>query len=217
MTISLGLDDTIDLNSFGLDCGYNVITTGTGTFEKLFKAFDKGEYILDEQCFHVAVICPSLTTGSKQVIIIRIVPLPMADWKKLRDTDYDLYTKKKEAIADFYIRMVEKHLIADLSKHIVVKDIATPATFERYSGSPTGSNYDMSPYPSNFGLKRLSTRTPVKGLFQPKFSHGIWPSMQSGLQVVDMILGGEIMGGYSRYRKQVPESSPVLIPVTEMQ
>jgi hypothetical protein len=41
--------------------------------------------------------------------------------------------------------------------------------------------------------------------------------MQSGHQVADMILGGEIMSGYSRYRKQVPETSIELIPVTEIQ
>jgi prolycopene isomerase len=201
ITISLGLDDAIDLYSLGLDCGYNVITTGKGTFEKLFKAFDRGEYLLDDNCFHTAVICPSLTTGGKPVVIIRVVPIPMANWKLLRETDYALYTKKKEEIADFYIRQVERHLIPNLSKHIIVRDIATPATFERYSGSATGSNYDMSPYPENFGLKRLSTRTPIKGLFIPKFSHGIWPSMQSGIQVIDMILGGKIMNGFSRYRE----------------
>ncbi|HEX2957919.1 MAG TPA: NAD(P)/FAD-dependent oxidoreductase [Chitinispirillaceae bacterium] len=203
MTISLGLDDSIDLQSLGLDCGYNVITTGKGTFERLFKAFDNGEYLLDEKCFHTAVICPSLTTGSKPAIIIRVVPMPMANWKQLRETDYTLYTKKKEEIADFYIRQVERYLIPDLSRHIIIRDIASPATFERYSGSPTGSNYDMSPYPDNFGLKRLPTRTPVQGLFIPKFSHGIWPSMQAGLQVVDMITGGEIMNGYSRYKKKI--------------
>lgn len=199
MTISLGLDDSIDLQSLGLDCGYNVITTGKGTFERLFKAFDNGEYLLDENCFHTAVICPSLTIGSKPVVIIRVVPMPFAHWKELRETDYNSYTEKKNEVADFYVRQVERYLIPDLSRHIIVRDIASPATFERYSGSPTGSNYDMSPYPDNFGFKRLPTRTPVKGLFIPKFSHGIWPSMQAGLQVIDMMLGGEIMNGYSRY------------------
>lgn len=200
MTISLGLDEQIDLESLGLDCGYNVITTGKGTFEKLFQAFDKGEYFLDPNCFHTAVICPSLTTGGKPVVIIRIVPMPMKNWKMLRETDPDLYKKKKEEVASFYIKQVQRYLIPHLSEHIIVQDIATPATFERYSGSPTGSNYDMSPYPDNFGLKRLNTKTPFERLYQPKFSHGIWPSIQAGLQAVDMILDGEIMGGYSRYR-----------------
>lgn len=150
MTISLGLDDQIDLEALGLDCGYNVITTGKGTFEKLFQAFDKGEYFLDPNCFHTAVICPSLTTGGKPVVIIRIVPMPMKNWKMLRETDPDLYKKKKEEVASFYIKQVQRYLIPHLSEHIIVQDIATPATFERYSGSPTGSNYDMSPYPDNF-------------------------------------------------------------------
>jgi prolycopene isomerase len=201
VTISLGLDDAIDLDALGLDCGYNVITTGLGTFEKLFKAFDKGTYLLDKNNFHCAVICPSLTTGGKPAIIIRIVPMPMSNWKQLRDTDYQAYAKQKEAVADFYLDIVEQHLIPKLKQHIVYKDIATPATYERYLGSPTGSNYDMAPYPDNFGLKRLRTRTPVKGLFQPKFSHGIWPSMQAGLQVTDMITGGKVMKGYSKYRR----------------
>jgi hypothetical protein len=61
----------------------------------------------------------------------------------------------------------------------------------------------MSPYPDNIGLKRLSTRTPIKGLFIPKFAHGIWSSMQAGFQVVGMITGGEIMNGYARYRENV--------------
>jgi all-trans-retinol 13,14-reductase len=200
ITINLGLDDHINLKNHGLDCGYNIITTGGDTFERLFQAFDRNEMIMDENMFHCAVICPSLTSGGKPAIIIRIVPVPMADWKELRENDYRVYVQKKEKIADFYINIVEKYLIPGLKKHILYRDIITPATFERYTGSPTGSNYDMAPYPDNFGLKRLKMRTPVKGLFQPKFSHGIWPSMQGGLQVADMILKGKIMGGYSRYR-----------------
>jgi hypothetical protein len=50
------------------------------------------------------------------------------------------------------------------------------------------------------GKNRVKTRTPVKGLFIPKFSHGIWPSIQAGLQVVDMISGGKIMDGNSSLR-----------------
>jgi prolycopene isomerase len=200
MTISLGLDDEIDLKGLGLDCGYNVITTGKGTFEKLFQECEKGEICLNPECFHTAVVCPSLTTGGKPVVIIRCVPMNAANWPALRENDYKAYKKQKEKIADFYIAQVEKYLIPRLKKHILYKDISSPATFIRYSGSPTGSNYDMAPYPDNFGLKRLKMRTPVKQLYQPKFSHGIWASMQAGLQVIDMIMNGKIMNGYSRYR-----------------
>ncbi len=199
ITIHLGLSDNIDLKQSGFDCGYNVLTTGKGTFEKMFRAFDEGTTAFNLKNFHCAVICPSLKTGGKTSLIIRVVPVPIADWHSLRNSDYQKYKKKKEQIGDFFIQLVERYMIPNLRQHIEFKDIATPATYLRYLNSPTGSNYDMSPYPDNFGKNRLKMRTPVKNLYLPKFSHGIWPSMQAGLQVVDMISKGKIMNGKSRY------------------
>ena len=95
---------------------------------------------------------------------------------------------------------VEKYLIPDLKKHIKVIDISTPATYARYSESPTGSIYDMAPYPDNFGRTRLKMRTPIKGLFQPRFIHRVFGSLLAGLQVNDMILEGKIMNGYARLK-----------------
>ena len=87
-------------------------------------------------------------------------------------------------------------------------DIATPATFARFTGASLGQNYDMAPTPDNFGRKRLAMRTPVAGLYQPKLCHGIWPAITAGMQAVDMILGGEVMGGYSRYSPQRDPPAP---------
>lgn len=200
--ISLGLDDEIKLDETGFNCGYNVLTTGKDTFEKLFQCFDNNEIGISDKLFHAGVICPSIATNQKPSLSVRVVPVPMADWSELRENNPEKYEEKKNEIADFVIKKVEEYMIPELSKHIVTRDIATPATFARYSGSPTGSNYDMAPYPDNFGRKRLKMRTPVAGLYQPKFSHGIWPSLQAGLQIVDMILKGKVMNGYSRYRKE---------------
>jgi phytoene dehydrogenase-like protein len=197
MIVSLGLDDSIDLMGLGMDCGYNVITTGRGTFEKLFKAFDRGETGYSDTCFHTAAISPSLTIGGKPTVVIRIVPMPIADWTVLRNQDPEAYARRKQAIADFFISKVERYLIPDLTKHIKVVDIASPATFERYIGTPTGSNYDMSPYPDNFGRKRLKMKTPIKGLLLPKFSHSIFGALQAGIHTADHILGGVVSKGCS--------------------
>ena len=110
----------------------------------------------------------------------------------------EFYNEQKDTWADFFIDLVERYLIPDLKKHILVKDIATPATYARYSGSPTGSIYDMAPYIDNFGRTRLKMRTPVKGLFQPKFIHGVIGALFGGMQAVDMILEGRVMNGYAR-------------------
>jgi len=197
--INLGLDERIDLKSMGFDCGYNLLTTGKGIFNRLYESYDKGELLMSKEDFFVPVICPSLPVDKKNALTIFVYPVFINDWKELRKFDYPAYVNKKEEIARFYIDLVEEYMIPNLKAHIVLTDIASPATFARYSGSPTGSKFDMAPYPENFGKNRLKMRTPIKNLFQPKFSHGIWPCLQAGIQVVDMIMDRKIMNGNSRY------------------
>ncbi|NHJ49006.1 MAG: NAD(P)/FAD-dependent oxidoreductase [Asgard group archaeon] len=203
MNISLGLDDKIDLAGLGMDCGYNVITSGKDTFNRLFDAFEKNKIGFTDDTFHFGVICPSLTTGGKPNITIRVVPLPLGNWEDLRNNDPKKCKEEKEKWADWVIEKVEKYLIPDLRKHIIVRDISTPATYARYSGSPTGSIYDMAPYPDNFGRTRLKMITPIKGLLQPRFVHGVFGSLLAGLQVNDIILKGKIMNGMARLPKEI--------------
>jgi all-trans-retinol 13,14-reductase len=199
MAIHLGLDDSIDLKSMGFDCGYNVLTTGRESHEKMFDEWEKGNILMSDSCFHFGVISPSAMTGGKQTLIIHIVPVASEKWIHLRQTDPDAYDAEKQRVSEFYIDKTEQYMIPGLKKHILFTDISTPATYARYIGSPTGANFDMMPVPENFGKNRLKVRTPVKNLFLPKFSHGIWPAMQGGLQVVDMISGGKIMKGSASY------------------
>jgi all-trans-retinol 13,14-reductase len=200
MNLSIGLDDKIDLAALGLDCGYNVITTGEDTYDRLFDAYEKEEIGFTDKRFHIGVVCPSLTTGGKPNITVRITPMALADWEELREKDYEKYKQRKEKWADFFIDKVEKYLIPNLRDHIIVLDISTPSTYARYSGSPQGAIYDMAPYTNNFGRTRLKMRTPVKGLFQPKFVHGVFGCLLAGMQVNDMILEGKIMNGNARYK-----------------
>ena len=154
----------------------------------------------DESLFSLGVVCPSLTTGGKPNITVRITPIPIGDWVELRKKNPEKYKEKKQKWADFFIEKVEKYLIPDLRKHIKVLDISTPATYARFSGSPTGSVYDMAPYTNNFGRTRLKMRTPIKGLFQPKFVHGVFGALLGGMQAIDMILNRKIMKGNARYK-----------------
>ncbi len=199
LNVALGLDDKIDLTKLDLDYPYNVVSTGLGTAEKLFDGFLAGDHAFSEDCFHAAVICPSLTTGSKNTVTIRSTPWALSDWKTLRETDYKKYVAKKEKWADFLIDIAEKYFIPGLRKHIVVKDISTPATYARYSGSPTGSIYDMASLVTQFGPKRLPMKTPVKNLFQPKFAHGLYGTMMNGVQVVDLLLNRKFNNGNSLF------------------
>jgi phytoene dehydrogenase-like protein len=200
MNISLGLDDKIDLEALGLDCGYNVLTTGGDSYDRLFDAYERGEIGFTDQRFHVGVICPSLTTGGRPNLTIRITPMALGDWEELRKEDRKKYNERKEKWAQFFIEKIEKYMIPNLLNHILIMDVSTPATYKRYSGSPTGSIYGMAPYTDNFGRTRLKMRTPIKGLFNPKFVHGVFGALLAGMQANDMILDGKIMDGNARYQ-----------------
>jgi all-trans-retinol 13,14-reductase len=199
MNVALGLDDKIDLKTLDLDYPYNVVSTGLGTADKLFEGYLAGDQAFSDDCFHMAVICPSLTTGAKNTITLRCTPFALGQWKEWRENDYQKYKEQKEKWGDFFINIAEKYFIPKLSKHIVVKDISTPATYARYSGSPTGSLYDMASLVTQFGPKRLSMLTPVKNLYQPKFSHGLYGTMMNGVQVVDLLLDRKFNNGNSLF------------------
>ncbi|MBN1533830.1 MAG: NAD(P)/FAD-dependent oxidoreductase [Spirochaetes bacterium] len=199
INVALGLDDGIDMTKLDLDYPYNVVSTGLGTAENLFDEFLSGDHGFSGDCFHVAVICPSLTTGAKNTVTIRSTPWALNGWKELRETDYEKYRNKKEQWADFLIGIAEKYFIPDLTKHIVVKDIATPATYARYSGSPTGSIYDIASLVTQFGPKRIPMKTPVHNLYQPKFAHGLYGTMMGAVQVIDLILHRRFNGGNSLF------------------
>ncbi|MBN2223177.1 MAG: NAD(P)/FAD-dependent oxidoreductase [Deltaproteobacteria bacterium] len=197
--VSLGLDNGIDLSKLDIDYPYNVVSTGLGTSEKLFDAFLAGENAFSDTCFHAALICPSLTTGAKNTVTVRGVPFGINDWSVWRKEDPARYKEEKERWADFFIKIAEKYFIPGLAKHIVVRDISTPATYARWSGSPTGSIYDMASLVTQFGPKRLPMKTPIAGLLQPKFAHSIYGSMNNGIQVVDLMLDRAFNGGNSLF------------------
>jgi phytoene dehydrogenase-like protein len=201
LAINLGLDGNLDLKGMGLDGAYNLLTTGRPAHERAYSLWDKRLQDRDTGSFHFAFYSPSLYNGSdKQTLVIHATPVTAEPWMTLRDGDPEKYAAAKKEAADHYVALLEKWVIPDLSKHIVLTDVSTPATVGRFLGSPGGSCYDMMPVLSQFGLKRLPLRTPFKGLYHTKFSHGIWPAMHAGLQVIDLITGGSVMNRGARYQ-----------------
>lgn len=67
------------------------------------------------------------------------------------------YHSLKDEVADKLIMMAEE-VIPDLSKHIIVKDAATPLTFERYTWNAEGAGLRMD-------QKTPAYITPVKSLY----------------------------------------------------
>lgn len=71
------------------------------------------------------------------------------------------YLQKKKEVSEMLIQKVEK-IIPNLNKHIVIQDIATPKTFERYTSMPQGAIYSFD---QSIEIKRPYFKTPIKGLY----------------------------------------------------
>lgn len=194
--IELVVDEELDVGH--IQTGYGLLTTGGDAFEKMFEKYREEELWYSREEFSLGVVSQSHKTGGAKTVTIRVSPCALGPWDELRRLDYQEYKKAKERYAAFAIDIVEKRLIPGLGKHIVYKDLASPSTYKRYSGSPTGSIFDIAPYPDQTGLSSLGLRTPIEGLYQTKFIHGLLGAILAGLQVNDVILGGAVLGGYSR-------------------
>jgi phytoene desaturase len=117
------------------------------------------------------------------------------NWLRGDRTKYD---ELKEKTADTLIRAAEK-LIPGLSRHIVVKDISTPLTYERYTSATEGSWYDSACTPGQSLLNRMPAETSIQNLYLTGAKSfpgpGMFGAIQSGLFTADIILNRKLTKG----------------------
>jgi all-trans-retinol 13,14-reductase len=108
------------------------------------------------------------------------------------------YDELKKSLSDTLIKAAEA-LIPGLSEHIVVMDISTPLTYERYTSSTEGGWYDSACTPGQSLLKRMPTRTPIQNLYLTGAKAfpgpGMFGAIQSGLFTADSILKKKLTRG----------------------
>jgi phytoene dehydrogenase-like protein len=119
----------------------------------------------------------------------------LGKWKTEDGRRTEAYRKLKEKIADQLIAIAER-VIPGLSRHIVVRQIATPLTYERYTlnseGASAGWSWDPRyAYTSRYKSSAGSLRTPITNLltcghwcYHPG---GVPSAMLTGWMVADMI------------------------------
>jgi phytoene dehydrogenase-like protein len=71
-------------------------------------------------------------------------------WKELYETDKDRYYREKERVLEAYIQRLEE-ILPGIRDDIEVADVATPVTWERYTGNWQGSYEGWVPTPKTFG------------------------------------------------------------------
>jgi phytoene dehydrogenase-like protein len=141
---------------------------------------------------------PSLAPAGCHALDIISMPAPYGyehNWMRGDRTKYD---ELKERTADTLIRAAEK-LIPGLSRHIVVKDISTPLTYEKYTSATEGGWYDSACTPGQSLLNRMPAKTPIENLYLTGAKSfpgpGMFGAIQSGLFTADIILNRKLTKG----------------------
>jgi all-trans-retinol 13,14-reductase len=157
--VSLGVD--LDLRAMGFD-GTSIIYNRCHELDKIFSADIEHCYLIIKM--HSLRDASQAPENMATVQLSTCLPYDyMGNWKREKDGTFGQeYSQLKESVADKLISSAEK-IIPGLTNHIVVKDIATPLTFERYTLNCQGANMGWFPVP---GGKMRSQKTPIKNLYQ---------------------------------------------------
>ncbi|MEM0023837.1 MAG: NAD(P)/FAD-dependent oxidoreductase [Thermofilaceae archaeon] len=100
---------------------------------------------------------PSLAPKSMASVTI----ITLANYHDFPPRGTEEYLRRKREVADELILRAEK-VIPGLSERIVVRDAATPKTFERYTSMPEGAIYAFD---QSIETRRPFFKTPIKGLY----------------------------------------------------
>lgn len=153
-SVFLGLN--IHLKDTPSHIAYNLKT------ESYLERIASGKYAPEEVLIRIPDKIDSSLKNEKgtAVVLLTIAPYDLEkNWGSGKDGKRTAkYEEIKEKYTQQVIQLAEK-VIPDLSKHVVVKEAATPLTFERYTLNTGGSWYGVKK-----GYKKPKQQTPIKHL-----------------------------------------------------
>lgn len=121
-----------------------------------------------------------------------------------RGADYKAF---KNEYADVLLRRVEESLVPGLRDHIVVKDVATPVTHQRYTGNRGGTLMGARPTGANMRANVAHYKTPVKNLMVAgqwaEYGGGVPLTVRAGANSALLVLRKEDAAEFERLRRVV--------------
>ncbi len=180
-------------------CGWLFHFPEYRSIEKMLELNKKDEMDLDSYSFSIDTSA-LIANERYNVISLVLLPAPYNYKNKWLSHDRKEYEKLKEEVADNLIKKAEK-FIPGLSENIVVKDISTPLTYERYTSATDGGWYDIAVTAKQSLGCRLGPDTSIKGFYltgaKTVLGPGVTGAIPAGLYTADMILKGKLTGGRS--------------------
>jgi len=141
----------------------------TGSPNKTILQLDPPLTIGDDNCIDSCIVrfCnfdPVFAPAGKSSLIVHVRTDRFDFWSDLYKNDKKGYRRAKERATDTIIALLEKRIGLDREK-IEVVDLATPATYTRYTGIYRGSYQGWAPTPAVIGKSFPKTIAGVKNLY----------------------------------------------------
>jgi phytoene dehydrogenase-like protein len=155
------------------------------TFDDVAYSIEGTKFPLDEpvtiagrELTHLPVqICnfdPTLAPEGKTVLRVMLTT-DYEYWKEL-NPDRDRYRAEKERVAETVIALLDRRY-PGLAAQVEMCDVATPTTFERYTGNWQGNHQGWLPTTEHFGLRMSKTLPGLKNFYMA----GQWVEPGGGL------------------------------------
>jgi phytoene dehydrogenase-like protein len=117
---------------------------------------------------------PELAPRGKTVVVV-MLHSDYSRWKKLAE-DPELYRAEKEIAAERVIEALQQR-VPGIRAKVEMRDVATPITWERYTGNWRGSYMGWRPSAKEFGMQMSKTLPGLKDFYMV----GQWVSPGGGL------------------------------------
>jgi all-trans-retinol 13,14-reductase len=164
----------LDLRDYGFG-KWNVFHTEDPDLNQAFRRmYEQHDY--SQPSF--AITTPTLLTEAdrdcpEDCQIIEFLTVANYDYfHQLQQTDKKAYYRKKEAILETMLDIMERQYIPNLREHLVFKITGSPTTNERFCWCPQGNSYGSSLTPRNMGLGRLNHQTSLDNFYFCNASSG---------------------------------------------
>ncbi|MEM1416611.1 MAG: NAD(P)/FAD-dependent oxidoreductase [Myxococcota bacterium] len=186
IVVFMGVDGELETSHIG---STNVWSYSSTDIEACYRSSEAGEF---EKNLGFFLTVPTrkdpqgelAPEGMQTVEIVALTSgTPFAKWfgdKTMKRGDE--YGRLKEELGDFFVERAEKHL-PGLRDHIVLREVATPATNHSYTLAPGGNIYGPAHTPAQTMPFRFKTKAPVDGLYlcgASVMGAGIVPCASSG-------------------------------------
>jgi len=122
---------------------------------------------------------PSFAPQGKTAVIVQIRTDDANYWEELRKQNIEKYKSEKERVASLVIDSLEKRF-GNIKKNIEVTDVATPATYIRYTNLWKAAHQGWAPTPDIIGRLQPKRITGLNNFYLA----GHWVSPAGGIPAV---------------------------------